>query len=386
MKNVDFRTMLFLLLSLALVVKNGLADLARTGEDCLCAPATSLTQSSFQWGGGNASLAQRTVYRNTGSWSGREVLLLDLAHDQPLRSFLTQLQTAVSGLPELESVQACFDMVREALGNEINGAQRELDYPLAKGGEVIHIGRYIQEQQGVCRHRNFLLKISLDAVGIHGASLMRGTVSSGQRHVWLQYNSTLIFDAMWYNGPVSNAQQLASSPGLRFDGSPVPLGRCGTTWPASDDVDASQPAQHCASNASQSGTTMRYREEAGARLQPTMPSWESKVKSMRVKQLQALLKENNRVCRGCIDKESLIEEALKIPPPTIHLMTLRHLTGVLETLDKAGASCSECEDRADVLNAVLEQLQGATLSKLKEVRLPTPLAWGWCRKKIAATS
>lgn len=266
-----------------------------TTSACLNSSLNKLNEDSFVWDGQDTSLALRTVYRSTSSWMAREALLFDAYNDVPLQNFLQHVTENLSCQQVDDKIQSSITMVREALGEETDGVNRELNNPLGMGGEVVPIGRYIAERQGVCRHRNFLLKIVLEALGI-SSELSRGTVSGGGRHVWLTFNDTLVLDAMWYAKPVSIDQHIATS--VQFDGIPVPLGKCGPMW---TEVLQQSDSEHQVCTKPKSEIDPESIAERRLDLQ-----------SMRVAALRELLRSYGRECRGCVEKTHFVDEALLI--------------------------------------------------------------------------
>eukprot|EP00039_Didymoeca_costata_P021973 m.345874 g.345874 ORF g.345874 m.345874 type:complete len:820 (+) comp27499_c0_seq1:32-2491(+) len=231
----DFPTQLdFHLKSMA----DGVQQQLSRDRACLAAFEDDLKESSFFWGDvdqgelyfdvSRTDLAQRTVYRSTSSWNVREVLLFDYNNDIPLQKFLTKVQTKTEFKTTSIALKILMELVREALGSSSNGASKESKMALAERGEVIQIGEYIRAKQGVCRHRAFLLKIAMAAIGLHG-TLTRGTTTDGGRHGWVMHGNDTVLDAMWYDHPVTRKMHQRAGV-ASYDTMPVPLGKCGPLW------------------------------------------------------------------------------------------------------------------------------------------------------------
>ena len=200
----------------------------------MAVPFSLLQENDFSWSSSNRTLAFRTTFRSTSSWSTREVLIFDIYHDKSVRTFVRDLKSAIhSGMTRHQLVKICMAKVRSALGAQF-GAKTELEKPLHLQGVVARIGDYIHSKQGVCRHRAFLLLIALEAVGIRGAYIQRGTVRAGKetsRHAWVVWNKYTL-DSMWNKDWVKSSLYKKSTEKRRieFDPKSVPLGRCGPVW------------------------------------------------------------------------------------------------------------------------------------------------------------
>ena len=200
-------------------------------------PFSLLQERDFinHWSSSNQTLAFRTVYKSTSSWNAREVLIFDIYHDTPVRTFVRDLKSAIhTGMTRHQLVKICMAKVQSALGAQSLGAETEMDEPLHSKGVVARIGDYIHSKQGVCRHHAFLLLIALEAVGIRGATLQRGWVREGKeesRHAWVVWNRYTL-DSMWNKDWVKTSlyKKGTGKRRIEFDAEPVELGRCGPVW------------------------------------------------------------------------------------------------------------------------------------------------------------
>lgn len=139
-------------------------------------------------------LPERFISRNTGSWSGREVILVDKINDTVLREYLANVRILSEQNPDvLNKIKESYNLVNRTmpaykLGTTdlINDAIDNVDIH----GKVIPLGHFINSKMGVCRHRALLLKLTLDEMGIE-SSLVRGSqyADDGRylgRHVWVE--------------------------------------------------------------------------------------------------------------------------------------------------------------------------------------------------------
>ncbi|HOZ36032.1 MAG TPA: hypothetical protein PLK55_03550 [archaeon] len=139
-------------------------------------------------------LPERFISRNTDSWSGREVILVDKINDPVLKEYLANVRILSSQNPDiLNKIKEAYNLVNRTMPVYSLGKTNILDDIIDNvdvGGDVIPLGHFINSKIGVCRHKALLLKLTLDEMGIE-SYLVRGSQYTDEgknlgRHVWVE--------------------------------------------------------------------------------------------------------------------------------------------------------------------------------------------------------